>query len=56
MEEVTKRVHEYRGFKIKTYASGNGEWLIYNTLGKPVGTSYNNPQEARDYIDAILKA
>jgi len=54
MNEVVKRVHNHRGYVIK-YSARTNEWTIKNNQDKPLGTSYSNPQEAKDYIDDILK-
>lgn len=53
MEEIKKRVYQYRTFTIK-YTVKTGEWTITKSNGQPFGTSYSNPQLARDYINDVL--
>lgn len=45
---------DYKGFKIVRFASGNGSYTIYNTLGHVVATSFNTVELAQKYIDEVL--
>lgn len=46
----------YRGYKLVRYASGNGSWLIYNTIGHVVGGSagFASATSAMVYVDEML--
>lgn len=54
MNEVVKRIHQYRGYKI-TYRAKENVWIIYSTTGIRWGTTFDTPKEAKDYIDDLLK-
>lgn len=48
--------HLYRGYKITQHASGNGSWVIYDTLGHQVGgaAGFRTAWSAQVYIDELL--
>lgn len=44
----------YRGHTICRHPSGDGRWVIYNTLGHQIGGAFNTAWSAMTYIDERL--
>ena len=46
------QIHEqYKGYKIVTFASGDGRFILFNTLGHKVVETFHTIEAAKAFID-----